>query len=81
MNHRTQPYTHCVEVAIKRYNKIYRFLLFFKRHVHLRLNKSTRELEEGGTRGDVLVVAMGPKVGARGMGGRETRVADRVIER
>lgn len=76
---RTQPYTHCVEVTIRNNGKIYHFIVFFKRHVSLPVNTSTRELAEAGIRGDVLVVACGPRVGARGIGRRETAVADKVV--
>lgn len=69
-------YTHDVEVSIERNGAHYRFIMFFKHHVRLEVNRCMAALAQAQVRGDVLVVACGPRVGARGMRAGETKAAD-----
>lgn len=79
--HRIQAYTHDVESTIRRNGKTYTFRIFFKRHRKLPVNRSLGALREAGVRGDILVVACGPRVGVRGMGGKEGKVADYLVKK
>ena len=78
---RLQPYVHDTRVRVRWNGTVYTFLVLYKRHRYLPVNGSTPDISNAGFRGDALVVAEGPLVGARGMGGRETRAADYTMKR
>lgn len=74
------PYTHDLEVEVEFRGTMHRFFVFVKRHKRLPINQSLAALSEAGVRGDLLVVACGPKAGARGIRSGEARAADMAVE-
>lgn len=78
---RFHPYTHDVEVSVDIEGRTHRFFIFIKRHKRLPINQSLPALKEAGVRGDLLVVACGPKMGARGMRSGEIWAANVAVEK
>jgi hypothetical protein len=79
---RKQPYIHDIAVSIFYRRKEYKFLIFFKRHKLLPINQSIRQLANVDFEGDLVVVAMGNKVGVRNLrGGDEGRAATHAVQR
>ncbi|KAE9382938.1 hypothetical protein BT96DRAFT_1009845 [Gymnopus androsaceus JB14] len=79
---RMQPYVHDSIVTIFYRGKKYVFRVFYKRHKFLPINQALQNLAGVLMEGDVLVVAMGSKVGIRNIRDNlEMRVAERAVQK
>ncbi|KAJ3709585.1 hypothetical protein C8R42DRAFT_598022, partial [Lentinula raphanica] len=73
-----QRHIHDTIVDVRHRGKRYSFRIFYKRHKKLPRNRAVRESAKRVMDGDILVVAFGPRVGARNMRGRLEEAAAHV---
>ena len=79
---RLQPYVHDVTVTVRYRHKMFKFLVFFKRHKSLPGNRTVHSLSGMEMDGDVLLVACGKRVNVRNLrNGIERKAADLAISR
>lgn len=57
------------------------FRIFFKNHVRLTINGTLSTMGLGEIKGDILVVAYGPRVGERSFKAAEAAAADEAVRR
>ena len=79
---RMQPYVHDSIVTTCHRGKKYVFRIFYKRHKFLPVNQALQQLAGVEMEGDVLVVAVGKKVGIRNIQSNlEMRAAERAVQK
>ncbi|KAJ3797288.1 hypothetical protein GGU11DRAFT_683979 [Lentinula aff. detonsa] len=79
-NPQLQSHVHDIVLTVRYRGVVFNFLVFFKRHKFLPLNRSIQNLGGREVHGDVLLVACGIRVSVRNLrSGLEDRAADRAI--
>ncbi|KAJ3752069.1 hypothetical protein FB446DRAFT_605450, partial [Lentinula raphanica] len=76
-----QSYIHDTILNIHHRRRLYRFRVFFKRHVRLPVNQSIQRLSGIRMEGDVLLVACGRQVTVRNLRSAEGRIADKAMRK
>lgn len=73
-----QPFIHNIPVTIRDDNLVYRYMLFYKNHVSLPLNRS---IPTHVFRGDAVIMRTGNRSQYVNMRGRDAALADMIMER